>query len=140
MRSFFKKVAAILTIGAVCTGGGAWYLHEQKAAKKILVAQARTSIIESQAKEKNIALLGTESVRALTAKVIGVEESAIVYKEISLKEADKKHKHSKNFPAEDSASDETFRPVYKVSCAANNLKYKLHIDAINGNVLDFKVS
>ena len=138
--SFFKKTAAVFVIGAFCAGGSAWYLHEQKAAKKILVAQARTSIIETQAEEKNITLIGTEAVRALTAKVIGVEESALAYKEISLKEYYKKDKHKKKIPAEDIDSDENFRPVYKVSCAANNVKYKLHIDAISGNVIDIKVS
>ena len=120
-----KKFAAVATVAAICAGGGAYFLHQQKQAQKILAAKAQTTVLTNLAREKNIALVDENTVRNTVANLIGVDAQAITYKSIRLKERDK-------------SAD--FQPVYKVSCVANSVKYKLCIDAVSGNVVNVKIS
>ncbi len=130
-KKLLKKFAVILVIGAFCAGGGAFYLHQQKEIKKIAEAQAQTVIIENLAKEKNISLIDNNAVRSMVAKFIGTAENSITYKEISLRISDKKSKQV-------NLNSEIFQPVYKVSCIAENVKYKFYIDAVKGEILNIK--
>lgn len=125
-KSLLKKFLAVAIIGAICAGGGGYYFHQQKVAEKIAENQARTNLVQNLAKEKNLVIIDSDAVKNLTAKTIGIDADKITYKEISLREHDKDHK-------------DIFQPIYKVSCRANDVKYKLRIDAVSGAVLDIDV-
>ena len=125
-KSVMKKICSILVIGAIFAGGGAFYLHDQKVTRKIASAQAQTTLIENLAQEKNIALIGVDEVKSIVAKNLGVDAEQITFAEISLKNHSEKN-------------IEVFQPIYKVKCYANNLKYKFHINATDGKILQSKV-
>ena len=132
-KSVLKKICAVLIVGAIFTGGGVYYLHDQKVARKIASAQAQNVMIENLAQEKNITLISVDEVKSIVAKNIGVDAEQITFAEIYLK-----HSHDKGKKHFDEHS-ENFQPIYKVKCFANNLKYKLYIDAVNGKILQSKV-
>ena len=135
-KSVIKKICAVLVVGAIFTGGGVYYLHDQKVARKIASAQAQNIMIENLAQEKNITLISVDEVKSIVAKNIGVDAEQITFAEIYLKHSHDKGK--KHFDEHDEHS-ENFQPIYKVKCFANNLKYKLYIDAVNGKILQSKV-
>lgn len=83
-RSHLKKAAAGLLVCGILAGGGAWYHHQQKQVEHAQMLQARTTMIEAQAAQNNVALLDTDNIRTLTAQAIGVDETAITFQEISL--------------------------------------------------------
>ena len=182
-----KKAGACLGICAVIAGGAAWYHHQQKQVEHAQILEARNQLIETQAAQHNLALLSTDTVRTLAADAIGIDETTISYREISLmdksqhigtnkddKKKDSKHKsehkqkeHKEHQEEATSNGDTTpaephklhgtataadyaaiavpqtaavpvesnFRPIYRVSCKANNVKYNLRIDAVTGQVL-----
>ena len=84
-KSHFKKLGICLVICAMATGGGTYYIHQQKIARKSQVAEARSAMISLQAAKNNITLLPENQIRTLTAQAIGQEENAITFREISLK-------------------------------------------------------
>lgn len=84
-KSHFKKLGICLVICAMATGGGTYYIHQQKIARKAQVAEARSAMISLQAAKNNITLLPENQIRTLTAQAIGQEENAITFREISLK-------------------------------------------------------
>lgn len=83
-KSHMKKAGVGLLICGILAGGGAWYHHQQKQTEHAQQLQARTTMIEAQAAQNNVALLDTENVRALSAQAIGIDETAITFQEISL--------------------------------------------------------
>ena len=97
-KSHFKKLGICLVICAMATGGGTYYIHQQKIARKVQVAEARSAMVTAQAARSNITLLPENQIRTLTAQTIGQEESDITFREISLKSSqDKDHyEHKKD--------------------------------------------
>ncbi len=160
-----KKAGAGILICGILAAGAGWYHHQQKQAEHASILAARTTMIEAQASQNNVALLDTDSIRSLAAQAIGLDENTITFREVALSDAsqqadsekekkghgDKKHADKKSdkeqtVPTdskdyENLAAKQTeapapiFRPIYKVSCKANNVKYNLHIDAVTGTVL-----
>ena len=63
--------------------------------------------------------------KTLAAKAIGIDESKLTFHSIKLKCGDKHQ------PTED------FKPIYKVKCCANGVKYEVKLDAVSGNLIDF---
>ena len=165
-KSRLKKAGIGILLCGILAGGGAWYHHQQKQAEHAQLLQARTTMIEAQAAQNNVALLTADSIRSLSAQAIGVDETGITFQEISLLDGqqekskdkkdkkeheDKKHAVEKTSKGEASAQDyealpaaqttapvPAFQPIYKVSCKANNVKYSLRIDAVNRNILQSK--
>lgn len=117
--NILKKIAAVLVIVALFLGGGAICHNQQKEARM----QAQNTVILKLAKEKNISLLDDEKVRAIVAKFIGADENSITYKKIALS----------------NGRSENFEPVYKISCSANDVKYKIFVNAVSGDILNCKV-
>ena len=182
-----KKAGACLGVCAVIAGGAAWYHHQQKQVEHAQIRDAQNQLIETQAAQHDLALLSTDTVRTLAADAIGIDETTITYRDISLmdksqhidsdkkdKKKDSKHKSEykqkehKEHQEEAASNDGTtsaephklhgtataddyaaiavpqtaavpveskFRPIYRVSCKANNVKYDLRIDAVTGQVL-----
>ena len=109
-KSRLKKVGIGILICGLLAGGGTWYQHQQKQAEHAQQLQARTMMLEAQAAQNNVALLPADSIRSLTAEAIGIDETAITFREISLKDntisnekekekkdhADKKHSDKKD--------------------------------------------
>ena len=80
----FKIGAAVVIVCAVVAGIGAWYHHQQKIERRAQIRQAQTRMVEYQAEQRNMALIGEEKVRSLTAQAIGQDESALTFREITL--------------------------------------------------------
>ena len=97
-KSRLKKAGIGILLCGILAGGGAWYHHQQKQAEHAQLLQARTTMIEAQAAQNNVALLTADSIRSLSAQAIGVDETGITFQEISLldgqqeKSKDKKDK------------------------------------------------
>lgn len=133
-----KKLCALTVIGACLAGGGAWYHHQQKEIRHAQILSARAAMTEAQAQKLGINLLSENSIRTLTADAIGQKETDITYRVISLEdERDnyKKAKYQKNNINWETTVSLEFQPVYKVYCLANQVKYKLVIDAVTGEIL-----
>ena len=80
----FKIGAAVVIVCAVVAGIGAWYHHQQKIERRAQIRQAQTRMVEYQAEQRNMVLIGEEKVRSLTAQAIGQDESALTFQEITL--------------------------------------------------------
>lgn len=195
-----RKAGAALAVCAVLAGGGAWYHHQQEQVQHASVREARTTMITAQAAQRSLELLTPEQIRSLAAEAVGVDETSLTYKEISLidavgsakekaEKADKHDKHEKHekhneeaehedyeppyaapqpeapaaqptdaaaasapaMPAihkhpgsadyaalaqsQAQAAEPVFQPIYKVSCRADQVKYKLYFDAVTGQLL-----
>lgn len=151
-------------------GRGGWYKHTLDQEKHAQKERAWSMMITAQAQQRAIPLIEESAVRALAAEAIGQAETAIEFREITLRDmaqAEEKHrdkaaKHRRE--AKDKAEKErtarpqaadyqaiatpkpqavpapeiTFRPVYKVSCRVDRVKYKIRIDAVSGEVLRVK--
>ena len=195
-----RKAGAALAVCAVLAGGGAWYHHQQEQVQHASVCEARTAMITAQAAQRSLELLTPEQIRSLAAEAVGVDETSLTYKEISLidavgsakekaEKADKHDKHEKHekhneeaehedyeppyaapqpeapaaqptdaaaasapaMPAihkhpgsadyaalaqsQAQAAEPVFQPIYKVSCRADQVKYKLYFDAVTGQLL-----
>ena len=195
-----RKAGAALAVCAVLAGGGAWYHHQQEQVQHASVREARTTMITAQAAQRSLELLTPEQIRSLAAEAVGVDETSLTYKEISLidavgsakekaEKADKHDKHEKHekhneeaehedyeppyaapqpeapaaqptdaaaasapaMPAihkhpgsadyaalaqsQTQAAEPVFQPIYKVSCRADQVKYKLYFDAVTGQLL-----
>ena len=118
-KSHLKKVGAALIAGIMLTGGGLCLAHEYKEQHKHHDCAA---YIQSQAEEKNITLIDETQIKTIAAKTIGIDENNLTFHKCDLK----------NYQGK--ISDE-FKPVYKVKCFANGIKYSLKIDAVSGEVL-----
>ena len=201
-----RKAGAALAVCAVLAGGGAWYHHQQEQVQHASVREARTTMITAQAAQRSLELLTPEQIRSLAAEAVGVDETSLTYKEISLIDAvgsakekaekadkhdkhekhekhDKHEKHNEEAEHEDyeppyaapqpeapaaqptdaaaasapampaihkqlgsadyaalaqsqaQAAEPVFQPIYKVSCRADQVKYKLYFDAVTGQLL-----
>lgn len=119
-KSHLKKIGAALIAGIMITGGGLCLAHEYKDHYKDHHENA--AYIQTQAAEKNITLIDEAKVKNITAKAINVKEDDINFYKI----------HLKNYQGK--ISNE-FKPVYKVKCFANGVKYSLKIDAVSGELL-----
>ena len=85
-KSYLKKACAGILICGLLAAGGTWYHHTQKQIEHAQLLQARTTMIEAQANQNNVALLDLSNIRSLTAQAIGIDENAITFREISLSE------------------------------------------------------
>ena len=201
-----RKAGAALAVCAVLAGGGAWYHHQQEQVQHASVCEARTAMITAQAAQRSLELLTPEQIRSLAAEAVGVDETSLTYKEVSLVDAadaaeekaekadkhdkhekhekhDKHEKHNEEAEHEDyeppyaapqpeapaaqptdaaaasapampaihkhpgsadyaalaqsqaQAAEPVFQPIYKVSCRADQVKYKLYFDAVTGQLL-----
>ena len=198
-----RKAGAALAVCAVLAGGGAWYHHQQEQVQHASVREARTTMITAQAAQRSLELLTPEQIRSLAAEAVGVDETSLTYKEVSLVDAadaaeekaekadkhdkhekhekhDKHEKHNEEAEHEDyeppyaapqpeapaaqptdaaaasapaihkhpgsadyaalaqsqaQAAEPVFQPIYKVSCRADQVKYKLYFDAVTGQLL-----
>ena len=119
-KKIFKRLGAAVLVGTMLAGG-ACYAHEQRDHAK---AEARAAIIRQQAAEKNMVLIDEARVKNLAAKAIGLDESKITFHSIKLKCGDK----------HDQTAD--FKPIYKVKCHANGIKYGLRLDAVTGDLIN----
>lgn len=154
--SRIKKAGIGILICAVIAGIGGVYWHRQKVNEHAKIVQARTRIIEVQATRNNIKLLDNEKINELVAEAIGMDESSIEYRQIELTNKDNSHysekddkKHRKQnsihefnqeaspMPMEPITSTV---PIFKVTCIANNVKYRLMLDAVSGEILSSKIS
>ena len=176
-KARLKKAAACLLIAGIVAGGWGYYHHQQEMAQHQAVMEAKTNLIESEASQKNIALLDEAAIRSIAAETIGADETGISWRSIALTDLaqekvkdradqkDKKEKHAENDKntqsakaanaqdymalagpkdkdrknAADAAERPDFLPVYNVNCSAGQVKYKLRIDAVTGNVLSSQV-
>ena len=59
----FKIGAAVVIVCAVVAGIGAWYHHQQKIERRAQIRQAQTRMVEYQAEQRNMVLIGEEKVR-----------------------------------------------------------------------------
>ncbi|MBR1581363.1 MAG: PepSY domain-containing protein [Selenomonadaceae bacterium] len=120
-KGMLKKLGAAVLVGTMLAGG-ACYAHEQRDHAK---AEARAAMIRQQAAEKNVVLIDETRAKSVAAKAIGIDESKLTFHSIKLKCGDKHQ------PTED------FKPIYKVKCYANGIKYEVKLDAVSGNIIDF---
>ena len=118
-KSHLKKIGAALIAGVMIAGGGLCLAHEYKDHHK---DQECTAYIQNQAAAQGVTLIDEAAVKNITAKTIGVEESNIEFHKIKLK----------NYQGKYSSE---FKPVYKVKCFANGVKYEMRIDAVSGEIL-----
>ena len=153
-----KKAAALAVLVGVATAGTAYFHYQQAEAQSLMKRQARSEMIAAQAAQRNIVLLDEDKVRSIAADSIGKSEAELTFRPLELKMRDhdgdrdhdrkghKKGKHgnrdhrgqyAQSAPAvpSDPAAQTDFRPFYKVKCTANNITYKLRIDAVTGALL-----
>lgn|GEM_PF-4337157 len=125
--------------------------------------------MQEQAAKNNITLLGSEKIKEIVAEAIGINGNSIEYRKIELTSKDNNqyterdaNKHKKDYKKlinnneviqkpvlmqmEPVASTTTkvdhivaSYPVYKVACRVNNIKYRLSVDAVTGQVLNSEV-
>ena len=153
-----KKAAALAVLVGVVTAGTAYFHYQQAEAQSLMKRQARSEMIAAQAAQRNIVLLDEDKVRSIAADSIGKSEAELTFRPLELKMRDhdddrdhdrKGHKKGKHGDREqreqqaqpapaapaDPAAQADFRPFYKVKCTANNITYKLRIDAVTGALL-----
>ena len=171
LKSYMKKAGIVLLLGAVIAGAGGWYKHTLSQEKHAQKERAYVTMITAQAQQNAVSLIEESTVRSLTADAIGQEETAIQFRDITLRDiaradgkregkAARHHREAKNnagneitvtptapapqntaaapAPAAAPVPAIAFRPVYKVSCRVDRVKYKLNIDAVSGKVLSIK--
>ena len=148
LKPYMKKAGIVLLLGAVIAGAGGWYKHTLSQEKHAQKERAYVTMITAQAQQNAVSLIEESTVRSLTAD--GKREG----------KAAKHHREAKNnagnevtvtptatAPQNTAAAPAsaaspvpaiTFRPVYKVSCRVDRVKYKLNIDAVSGKVLSIK--
>lgn len=157
-----KKAAALAVLVGVATAGTAYFHYQQVEAHSLMKRQARSEMIAAQAAQRNIVLLDEDKVRSIAADSIGKSEAELTFHPLELKlndhngkghkkgkHGDREHRgqHAQPAPAAapqdaappvvpaDPAAQADFRPFYKVKCTANNITYKLRIDAVTGALL-----
>ena len=73
---------------------------------------------------------------------IGVQFALAIYQKHAVEKTSKGEASAQDYEAlpaaQTTAPVPAFQPIYKVSCKANNVKYSLRIDAVNGNILQSK--
>lgn len=80
-----KIGAAILAVCAVAAGGGMWYMHDQKQARKAQIAQAQMRMVQYQASQQNLNLLDEAQAKTLAAQAIGLDENVVTFRSVALK-------------------------------------------------------
>ena len=142
-KTVLKKVGATLVIGALIAGAGIWHYHQQKEIQKAKKSEARLALLQHQAEQQNIAILDAAKIRSITAETIGIDENSITFRKIDLKNVaqkeDKENNKQQGQLDKNLNVEQWFKPIYKVSCVVNDVKYKLKIDAITGKVLEAQV-
>ena len=153
----FKKVGIGMLVCAVITGAGSIYWHQQKAAERQKIIQARSTMIEMQAAQNNIILLDGERIKGIVAAAIGGNNPKFDYLQMELMSSndkryedhdERKHenKHFKNqiteFASRDAAGYNSvdWNPIYKVTFISDNMKYRVSVDAVTGKILQSKVT
>lgn len=79
-----KIAVAVLVVCAIAAGGGAWYLHQQKLARKAEIAAAQTRVIQYQAAQQQTQLIDEAKARSIAADVIGKDEATLTFKKVEL--------------------------------------------------------
>lgn len=158
-----KKAAALAVLVGVATAGTAYFHYQQVEAHSLMKRQARSEMIAAQAAQQNIVLLDEDKVRSIAADSIGKSEAELTFRPLELKlndhngdrdhnrkghkkgkHGDREHREQQDHPAPAAAAQDAaaepaaqadFRPFYKVKCTANNITYKLRIDAVTGALL-----
>ena len=155
-KARLKKITAGAILCSVIAGGAACYQQQQEKLAHEQLLQARAAILESQAAQYSIVLLDTDTIRSLAAQTIGIDETAVTFREIALfngqekndkdrKEKDRrdrkedKREHEQPVTRQTAAPAPVFQPMYKVACQSGSLKYKLRIDAVSGEILQSKI-
>ena len=92
-KPYAKKASAILLIAAVVSGAGAWYIHGQKQERHAQKEQAWTTMITAQARQRSVTLLDESAVRSIAAEAIGQQETAITFRQISLRDMAQNEDH-----------------------------------------------
>ena len=92
-KPYAKKASAILLIAAVVSGAGAWYVHGQKQERHAQKEQAWTTMITAQARQRSVTLLDESAVRSIAAEAIGQQETAITFRQISLRDMAQNEDH-----------------------------------------------
>ena len=126
-----KKAAALAVLVGVATAGTAYFHYQQAEAQSLMKRQARSEMIAAQAAQRNIVLLDEDKVRSIAADSIGNHRGQYAQ---SAPAAAAQDAAAPAVPA-DPAAQTDFRPFYKVKCTANNITYKLRIDAVTGALL-----
>ena len=65
-----KLGAVLVVVCAIVAGGGAWYYHQQKMERKAQIQQAQTRMVEYQAAQRNVQLIGVEDIKAIAAQAV----------------------------------------------------------------------
>lgn len=92
-KPYAKKASAILLIAAVVSGAGAWYVHGKKQERHAQKEQAWTTMITAQARHRSVTLLDESAVRSIAAEAIGQQETAITFRQISLRDMAQNEDH-----------------------------------------------
>ena len=79
-----KLGAVLVVVCAMVAGGGAWYYHQQKMERKAQIQQAQTRMVEYQAAQRNVQLIGVDDIKAIAAQAVGKDAADLRFREISL--------------------------------------------------------
>ena len=100
-KPYAKKASAILLIAAVVSGAGAWYVHGQKQERHAQKEQAWTTMITAKARQRSVTLLDESAVRSIAAEATGQEETAITFRQISLRDMAQNEDHKQKMKHRD---------------------------------------
>lgn len=78
------KLGAVLVVVCAMVAGGAWYYHQQKMERKAQIQQAQTRMVEYQAAQRNVQLIGVDDIKAIAAQAVGKDAADLRFREISL--------------------------------------------------------
>lgn len=152
-----KRLGIGVLVCGVLAGAGSVYWHGQRVNEHRKIIQARTNMLEAQAVKNNIVLLDSDRIQGIAAEAIGVNVSNVEYTQMDLTyrnaqlssqkdgEGHKKgHRElSKTEPVAPIGTTgynlATSNLIYNVLCVADNIRYRVGIDAVTGQVVNSKV-
>lgn len=79
-----KKGASILILLAVVGAGGKYMLHQNRVEAKAKADEARTTLLQNLAAQKNIPLVGTDAVKNTVAQALGADAAQIKFESVNL--------------------------------------------------------
>ena len=79
-----KKGASILILLAVVGAGGKYFLHQNKVEAKNRADEARTTLLQNLAAQKNIKLVSTDDVKNTVAQALGVDAGQVKFTSVNL--------------------------------------------------------
>ena len=79
-----KKGASVLILLAIVGGGGKYMLHQHKVEAKARANEARTTLLQNLAAQKNIPLVGTDAVKNTVAQALGADAAQIKFESVNL--------------------------------------------------------